>query len=103
MRNATGFLRKEDWDTLLGAIQNGKCTPFLGAGVNDGILPLGGPIAEEWARKYNYPLRDKFDLARVAQFVAIRKRDEMWPKDEILRLFKKRVATTDIKTQLKIS
>lgn len=77
-------LSERDWEILLKRIKDGKCTPFLGAGVNFGILPLGSSIAEEWSKKYKYPLEDSSDLSRVAQFVAITGDDPMSPKEEIL-------------------
>jgi SIR2-like domain len=63
-----------------------RCTPFLGAGVGADVLPLGGTIAAEWAQRYDYPLKDRDDLARVAQFVAVVE-DPMWPKEDIRSFF----------------
>jgi hypothetical protein len=40
-------LSDRDWEILLRRIQDGKCTPFLGAGVNDKVLPLGSEIARK--------------------------------------------------------
>ena len=80
-------LENSDWDTLLSRIKDGKCTPFLGAGACHPTLPLGGEIAQEWARKYDFPLDDSTDLVRVAQFLAV-DRDAMFPKDEIARRLK---------------
>ena len=65
-------LTRDDWDLLLDSIKDGKCTPFLGAGVCHGVLPLGSSIAEDWARKLDSPLNDCSDLARVAQFLAVK-------------------------------
>jgi len=79
-------LEEKDWDTLLRAIDVGKCTPFLGAGACLGALPLGSEIARDWAAKYGYPLEDCGDLVRVAQFLAV-DRHPMFPKDEIVKLF----------------
>jgi SIR2-like protein len=79
-------LSDHDWDMLLHRIHAGKCTPFLGAGINHGVLPLGAEIARKWAEAYGYPLEDASDLARVAQFMAIT-RDKMFPKETILKLF----------------
>jgi len=45
-------LGDRDWEILLRRIQNGKCTPFLGAGVNHGVLPLGSEIAQRWAEDF---------------------------------------------------
>ncbi len=78
-------MNDDDWTVLLGRIKDGKCTPFLGAGVNHGILPLGGDIAKEWARQDAFPLSCSDDLARVAQFIAVKYDDSMRPKEEILK------------------
>jgi hypothetical protein len=75
--------KDEDWDSLLSRIKSGKCTPFLGAGACFGLLPTGKELAESLATAYNYPLEDRDDLMRVAQYVAI-DRDAMRPKEHIL-------------------
>lgn len=72
-----------DWDRLLRRIRDGKCTPFLGAGANYGVLPLGADIAQEWARKFRYPLEDDKNLARVATYLAVQN-DAMYPKELLL-------------------
>jgi len=77
-------MNEEDWKVLLGRIKDGKCTPFLGAGVNYKILPLGGQIAREWAEAEQFPLRSSDDLASVAQFIAVKYDDKVVPKDRIL-------------------
>ena len=71
----------EDWDLLLGRIETGSCTPFLGAGACSGTLPLGSDVARRWAGTYAYPLEDAHDLPRVAQFLAVRMDDAMFPKE----------------------
>ncbi len=81
-------LTEKDWGTLLGTIEDGECTPFLGAGINDGILPKGADIATRWAKEHNYPLEDCADLARVAQFLAVDRGDGIFPKREIRKLFR---------------
>jgi hypothetical protein len=78
-------LSEDDWRLLLTRIESGNCTPFLGAGMGAGMLPLGGDIAEDWAREFAYPLSDSRDLARVSQFVAVRMGDAMAPKERICR------------------
>jgi len=80
------MLEERDWYLLLRRIKDGKCTPFLGAGVCSRVLPLGSEIARKWAQEYHYPLKDTRDLARVAQFLAVNF-DPMFPKEEILQLF----------------
>lgn len=78
---------ENSWLVLLRRIQDGKCTPFLGAGVCYGVLPLGGDVARQWSQQFGYPLEDNYDLARVAQFLAVKHDDAMFPKEEIIRLF----------------
>ena len=87
-------LEERDWRLLLRRIKAGKCTPFLGAGACFGVLPLGSHIAEKWAEDHHYPLEDCGDLARVAQFLAV-EYDPMFPKEEILEQWFKKVALPD--------
>jgi hypothetical protein len=76
------------WDDLIGRIQDGRCTPLIGAGASANALPLGREIAEEWASKYEYPLPDPGNLPRVAQYVAVSRDDHVAPKEWIARNFK---------------
>jgi hypothetical protein len=51
---------------LIHFIEDGKCTPFIGAGANASLLPFGREIAMRWAQKYNYLQRDlSFASTRV--------------------------------------
>lgn len=79
-------LDDRDWNLLLRRIKDGKCTPFLGAGACFGVLPLANDIALRWAEQYHYPLEDRGDLARVAQYLAVQY-DAMFPKEEMLKGF----------------
>ncbi len=84
-------LDNRHWDNLLGRIQDGKCTPFLGAGINEGVLAIGPDIARKLVEKYDgYPFKDSSNLARVAQVLAIN-RDAMFPKEEVLKLLKEQL------------
>src|SRR5262245_47292790 len=78
-------MRPTDWNLLLARIADGVCTPFLGAGAAAHALPLGGQIAERWAREIEYPLDDPHDLARVAQFLAVDQDDAMYPKERLAK------------------
>jgi hypothetical protein len=69
---------------LMRRIQDGKCTPFLGAGAAQGVLPLGAEIAREWAQEFGYPLEDASNLARVSTYLAV-EYDPMYPKDLLLK------------------
>ena len=81
-------MNEEDWKVLLGRISDAKCTLFLGAGVNVGILPLGGQIAREGAIEKKFPLRSRDDLAKVAQYIAT-DTDAMAPKKGMLELLRR--------------
>src|SRR5215471_6971357 len=76
-----------NWDLLVSRIMSGNCTPFLGAGAAAGAIPLGAEIAKRWANEYGYPLPDDSDLARVAQFIAVRQ-DSMAPKELLCKELK---------------
>jgi SIR2-like protein len=80
------LLTDDDWSVLLRRINQGRCTPFLGAGASYGVLPLGGDIAKQWAEKYQYPMEDRTNLIAVSQFMAL-KYDAVFPKDLIVEMF----------------
>ncbi|MDY9927799.1 SIR2 family protein [Methanosarcina sp.] len=84
------ILEERDWNFLLRKIKDGKCTPFLGAGAYSGEIPVSF-IANEWAKKYDYPMGDSYDLTQVAQFVAVTEEDALTPKDEICKKIKELV------------
>lgn len=91
-RRSLQTIDESNWNSLIERIREGRCTPFLGAGVNDSsILPLGKTIAETWAKENNYPLQDPTDLARVAQYLAITRVDAMDCKEELLRKWFRKV------------
>jgi hypothetical protein len=58
------------WATLIDSVIEGKCTPFLGAGVAWPHLPTGKELATALADEYHYPLPDPTNLPRVAQYIA---------------------------------
>jgi len=84
-----GSLQDTDWEILLHRIKGGKCTPFLGAGAALPALPLGKEIAEQWSSQHGYPLPDTANLARVAQYLAV-KHDPLFPKELLASLFKEK-------------
>jgi SIR2-like domain len=79
-------VNESDWDQLLWAIEEERCTPFLGAGACVPALPTGFALAQEWAAAHGYPLEDGHDLARVAEYLAVEK-VPMAPKYEIRKKF----------------
>ncbi len=78
-----GVLEEGDWTLLMRRIQKGRCTAFIGAGACAGILPLGAEIARAWDQEYHYPLEENRDLAKVGQYIAVKRMDEAAPKELI--------------------
>jgi hypothetical protein len=81
---------EQSWKNLVGYIKLGKCTPFLGAGACFGTLPTGSHIAKDWVGE-DYPFGDKSDLAKVAQYLAVKQNDEMAPKFKIIKEIKNNI------------
>lgn len=79
-------MNENDWEQLLWAIEEERCTPFLGAGACVPVLPTGLALAREWAAEHGYPLPDADDLARVAEYLAVQQ-VPMAPKHAIRRKF----------------
>lgn len=83
---AAALLSDADWDRLVAEVERGACTPLLGAGVHDGRTPRLEEIAMQWSQTGGYPLEDRWNLARVAQFMAI-DRGPRWPRDQLAAAF----------------
>jgi hypothetical protein len=82
-------LSEDDWDTLLRRIDAKECTPFIGAGASAGTVPLASELAKRWATEFEFPLRDSTNLEQVAQFLDIKRRDAMFPKELLRDLLRK--------------
>lgn len=61
-----------EWEQLKSQLQNGECTPFIGAGACGSRLPVGKHLSLELARALRYPFTDPDELMRVSQFGAWR-------------------------------
>lgn len=64
-------IQSTDWEVLMKRIKDGRCTPFLGAGVYSEGPSLRSAVAKKWATEYNYPFADGADVARVARFLNV--------------------------------
>jgi len=64
-------IQDTDWEVLMKRIKDGRCTPFLGAGVYSEGPSLRSAVAKKWAADYNYPFADGADVARVARFLNV--------------------------------
>ncbi len=74
------------WPSIQNSIQQGRCTPILGAGVTEGLFGPIREIAVRWSEQYHYPMapHNREDLASVAQFLAVNQ-DPLFPRDELLK------------------
>ncbi len=65
----------EQWDSICRFIRQGDCVPILGPDVAEHILGSTRALAAELAESTNFPLdsapgsNDRFDLAKVAQYI----------------------------------
>ena len=89
-------LSELDWSNLLDQINDKQCVAFIGAGSNYGFLPLGGKLAEELLRVYESipgtekcTLKDRTDLVRVTQYLAVVHDDSRRPKQMICKIINK--------------
>lgn len=81
-----------NWQLILDWLPVGKVVPIIGPEINQGLLPSPAEITERWAKefnyeKYNYPLNDRNDLPRVAQFVETINASK-FPHRRLLNIFK---------------
>lgn len=82
------ILNEADWTRLVDQLQDGNCTPFLGAGACAETLPTGRVLSEQWAEEYDYPFVDRTDLARVAQYAAMQLGESVYLKERIAHRFR---------------
>lgn len=81
-------LDEKGWAALIRAINEKKCTPFIGPDVRRGGISLRAKIAQSWAKKYHYPLDDPCDLARVSRFLSTVELDLDQVKGELIDILK---------------
>lgn len=73
-----------DWGRLVEQLAGGDCTPFLGSGACDDLLPAGGELSQIWANHYEYPFSDSTDLATVMQYAIGIERDPVTVKKRVI-------------------
>ena len=71
-RVATADSESDFWPFLVNFALKGRCIPFIGRRASGHLLPDASTLARTLAGKFAYPLDDREDLARVAQFIATR-------------------------------
>ena len=64
-------MQDTDWEVLMKRVKDGRCTPFLGAGVYSEGPSLRTSVAKKWAAEKHYPFSDSDDVASVARYLNV--------------------------------
>lgn len=83
----TKILEESDWKLLIERMNKGQCTPIIGPGACERLIPEKHEIARNWAKTCDYPFEESSDLARVARFRALDENDEQLPKEELAKIY----------------
>jgi hypothetical protein len=84
-----GLRNEINWKTIVRRIRLGKLTPIISNRVPGACVPDSETAVRLWADEIGYPLVDRRDLARVAQFARTTGHDALSPKEEYLELLKR--------------
>lgn len=77
-----------DWDFITDQIYHKKCTPVISNLIINNALFGNKNVIQAWADKVNYPLADRNNLTRVAQFLSITRQDPIRAKSTYLQFLK---------------
>jgi TIR domain-containing protein/SIR2-like protein len=78
----------DEWNELLGYMYEKKCSPFIGPEAHIRWIPADRNIAIKWAEEHGYPFQDRHELPQVAQYMAIIKNDDMYPKKYLSKILR---------------
>jgi hypothetical protein len=80
-----------DWKTIIRRIKGGKCTPVISYQISGHHFFDHEDVIRAWADEVGYPLADRNNLARVAQYASLISRDALSAKEEYLDFLKQRL------------
>ncbi len=80
-----------DWEFITDQIYQKKCAPIISNQVVNNSLFGSDNVVQAWADKINYPLADKDNLTRVAQFLSITRQDSTRAKSTYLQFLKRKL------------
>lgn len=80
-----------DWKTIIRRIKGGKCTPVISYQVTSHHFSDHQAVVRAWADEVGYPLADRDNLARVAQYAGLTARDTLSAKEEYFDFLKQRL------------
>jgi hypothetical protein len=78
-----------EWDNLIRRIRAGRCLPIINYHATSDFFLEHTAIVKAWAEDVGYPLADRSNLTRVAQFVSVDKGDDLTAKELYLDFLKK--------------
>ena len=87
--NIPESLTDDEWDLLLTQIHGMKCVPIIGPLVHSPWIPTNEEIARRWAKEYGVDEEESVTLSYMAQVLAIRKEDDMYPKHMLSEAIKR--------------
>lgn len=76
------------WPFLVRLISRGKCTPLIGNKISMEFIFGQYDMVQAWAKDIQYPMADRTNLPRIAQFLSIISGDEFLAKTEYLEFLK---------------
>jgi hypothetical protein len=80
-----------DWKTFIRRIKGGKCTPIISYLVTSHHFSDTEAVVKAWADEVKYPLADRHNLVRVAQYASLIGRDALAAKEGYLDFLKQRL------------
>ena len=80
-----------DWKTIIRRIKAGKCTPIISYRVSARQFSDNEAAVRAWADEVGYPLADRHNLARLAQYASCIRPDALSAKEEYLDFLKQRL------------
>jgi len=97
------FSRAGFWESIMPRISQGVVIPIISSsfrieqifregseasGFEEGALSLNEQLVSEWANLIGYPMQDKHNLARVAQYYLVEQRDDPHARTKYLEFLK---------------
>jgi hypothetical protein len=80
-----------DWKTIIRRIKGGKFAPIISYQVTSHHFRDSLAVVRAWADEVGYPLADRDNLARVAQYASLIGRDALAAKEDYLDFLKRRL------------
>jgi hypothetical protein len=80
-----------DWKTITRRIKAGKCMPIISYRVSSRHFSDNAAVVRAWADEMGYPLADRHNLTRVAQYASLVCCDALSAKEEYLDFLKQRM------------